>query len=501
MQCYVGVDIGTSNTKASIVDAAGKVLVQHIEPNPMLTERPGWSEHDMAQSWWAAPVACIRAALAACDIDPACIEGVMLSGMSPSLGLGSADGAPLRRGITQSDVRQPQRGVEDYGLSPWDHAQVNTYIIPRLLWVKENEAQTYAAVRKLFMAHSYLCYRLSGRYCIDFNTACWLTPLFDRERRQFDRAALDAIGLHDCALPDVLSPIDVAGEITPEAAKATGLAVGTKIMVGTGDFYLSQMASGMRDPGDAMLYFGSVGIMLACAEPAMSFLRKPSQVGMAGDPFLMGPIFPVSGLLLQWYIENFAPNARALASTENRSALALMDARAAQVPIGAERLLFLPHLHGERNPDVDPNARGVLYGLTMNHGPEHVYRALMESFLYSVRRAMEAMGERGQIISVKHLFVSGGGARSALWRQMTSDILGYDLSYIAGFDEAFAGAYLAAMGCGAFADEEAFYSEWLPGAETATPNPADRQKYEKVYRSYGRLSDLLRGSYKDILDF
>ncbi len=501
MQCYVGIDIGTSNTKASIVDGAGRVLAQHAEPNVMLTERPGWSEHDMTQSWWAAPVACVRAALAASGVDPARIEGVMLSGMSPSFGLGGEDGTPLRPGITQSDVRQPQRGIEDYGLTPWDHAQVNTYIIPRLLWVKENEAQTYAAVRKLFMAHSYLCYRLSGRYCIDFNTACWLTPLFDRERRQFDRSALDAIGLRDCALPDVLSPIDVAGEITPEAAAATGLAAGTRIMVGTGDFYLSQMASGMRNPGDAMLYFGSVGIMLACAEPAMSFLHKPSQVGMVGDPFLMGPIFPVSGLLLQWFMERFAPAAKAQADARNMSALALLDEQAARVPIGAEKLLFLPHLHGERNPDVDPHARGVLYGLTMNHGPEHVYRALMESFLYSVRRAMEAMSERGQMVPIKHLFVSGGGARSPLWRQMTSDVLGHDLSYIAGFDETFAGAYLAAMGCGAFADEKTFYDHWLPGAETATPDPVDREKYNKVYSSYGELSDLLRNSYKNILNF
>ncbi|RGX54961.1 MULTISPECIES: FGGY-family carbohydrate kinase [Anaerotruncus] len=501
MRTFISVDVGTTNTKASLVNEAGKVLAQHAVMHVMKTTVSGWSEHDMEQNWWGDGVECIRRVLAESAIDPASVQSVMLSGMSPSIGITDENGKPLRMGITQSDIRRPKGRLEDFGLTPWDHVGVNTYLLPHLLWVKENEPEVFAGIRKVFFAHSYLCYRLTGHYCIDFNTSCWMTPLFDREKRCYVREAFDAMGLDKCEMPEVYSPLEIAGSLTDEAAAATGLTKATRVLVGTGDFYLSQMASGLRNAGDAVLYFGTVGTLLACAEPAVSFLTKPSQVGRKGDPVLMGPIFPVSGVLLEWFSENFAKQECEEAKTAGMSPLQYLDKQAEKIPIGSNKLIFLPHLNGERTPDNDPFARGVLYGLDLNHKVPHVYRAIMESFCLSVRHALEGMEAEGKMIPVKKLAVGGGGAKSPLWRQMTSDCLGVPQSYVSGADETFAGAYVAAMAVGIFENEEAFYRDWLSNAIETTPIPENVAQYNHVYEVYKNTYHALKGSYSKLQSF
>ena len=177
-----------------------------------------------------------------------------------------------------------------------------------------------------------------------------------------------------------------------------------------------------------------------------------------------------------------------------------LDCEAAKVPIGCENLILLPHMYGERNPTNDPYARGVLYGLSINHAPIHIYRAIMESYCYSVRHALTAMEKNNEIIHLDNIFVSGGGAKSKLWRQMTSDILKCDTYFYQKADETRAGAYLAAMGAGYFDNVDTFYKNWLCECEYTSTNIDDSIKYDKVYKIYENIYERLKGSYKSLTD-
>lgn len=500
MRTFISCDVGTTNCKASLVTEEGTLLAQHSIMHLMKSPHVGWSEHDMEENWWGDGVNCIRAVVEESGVDPASVQSIMLSGMSPSIGITDENGTPLRMGITQSDGRVPEGKLEDFGLTPWNHVGVITYLLPHLIWVRENEPDIFSQIKKIFFSHSYLCYRLTGHYCIDFNTSCWMTPLFDQENLCYDRENFDKLGLTQCELPDVYSPLEIAGTLTEAAVAATGLLPGTKVLVGTGDFYLSQMASGLRSGGDAVLYFGTVGTMLACTKPADCFLHAPALVGLPGDPVLLGPLFPVSGVLLEWFCENFAGKECGQAREKNMKALQYLDQLAEEIPIGSDRLIFLPHATGERTITDDPVARGVFYGLSLNHKVPHLYRAIMESFCLSVRHALEVLGSRGQDIPVKRLAVGGGGATSALWRQITSDCLNVSQTYVPGADETFAGAYIAAMGSGIYDDISGFYDTWLSDAVRTEPIPENVEKYNHVYQAYVNTFDALKGTYCKLQD-
>lgn len=498
-ELFISVDIGTTNTKGALMDAGGRLLSSHSIGHLVQSPQPGWAEHDMEQNWWLDAVRIIRRLMEDSGVRPEGVRSIMVSGMCPSIGLTDEEGRPLRNGITQSDIREPEHTLFDFGVTPWDHCEKSTYIIPRLLWVRENEPEEYGKVRKLFYAHSYLYYRLTGCYAIDFNTACWVTPLFNPQKKEFDPQVLAEIGLGLCELPQVKSPIDANCFLSEEAAELTGLTTNTRVCVGTGDFYESLMAAGVRGRGDGMLYFGSVGMYFGMAEDLSVFLKKPTMMGLPKDPIEMGPAFPVSGILLEWFRAEFAKAESVQAKNDRKNFFAWMDEKAARLPIGADRLIFLPHLNGERNPAKDPHARGVLYGLRLDHSVTHVYRAIMESYCYSVRQAMEEMVKNGEVTPVHRISVSGGGAKSALWRQITSDVLGVETIYNPCGEETLAGCYLAAMGAGYFSDLDPFYQQWLQSGTIKTvPIPANEELYDKVYGMYQRIYGCLSGTYQGL---
>ena len=496
MDWFISIDIGTTNTKGALMNTEGHVGAHYSIAHLVQSPESGWAEHDMEQNWWLDPVSIIRKLLLDSDVNPNDIRAVMLSGMSPSLGFTDEVGVPLRKGITQSDIRTPVHTLEDFGITPWDHSKKSTYIIPRLLWIMENEPEIYSKIRKIFFAHSYLYYRLTSVYAIDFNTPCYVTPLYNCEKRKFDRNVFDAIGLTNCELPLVKSPINADATISAEAATLTGLSKQTKICVGTGDFYETMMAAGLKNPGDGLLYFGSVGMYFGLAEDISSFLRKPTQMGQPNDPLEMGPIFPVSGILLEWYIKNFAKLESQQAIAAGASIYSILDDEASKLPIGADKLLFLPHLNGERNPAIDPYAKGVLYGLRLDHGVANVYRAIMESYCFSFRHAMEEMIKKGEISSINRVSLSGGGAKSPLWRQITSDVLGVETVFIPKSEETTAGCYLAAMSCGVYDTMDVFFEQWLKtGSICTVPIEENRTKYDLVFNLYKSIYERLRGSY------
>lgn len=495
---FISIDIGTTNTKGSLFDINGNKIAQHSICHLVQSVHPGWAEHNMETDWWLSAVHVIKQLVSLSSVNPQAIKSIMLSGMCPSLGVTDERGTPLRNAITQSDIRQPKRTLEDYGLKPWNHSAKSTYIVPKLLWIKENEPEIFAKIRKIFMSHNYVFFRLTGRYCTDFSTPCWLTPLYDKEKCEFNREAFKALSLDLCQTPEVYSPIEASGNILPEIAALTGLSHDTKVLTGTMDFYLSLMSGGVRNNGDGMLYFGSVGLCVACAEPLPVFLEKPVEMGLPGDPLNMGPIFPVSGILLEWYRSNFLQKQSDAAVINGKNIYAELDCEAAKVPIGCEKLILLPHMYGERNPTHDPYAKGVLYGLSINHTSIHIYRAIMESYCYSVRHALTAMEKNNEIVHLDNIFVSGGGAKSKLWRQMTSDILKCDTYFYQKADETRAGAYLAAMGAGYFDNVDIFYKNWLGECKYTSTNIDDSIKYDKVYKIYENIYERLKGSYKSL---
>jgi xylulokinase len=462
----LGLDIGTSSCKGVLADTKGNIKASLTTKHTISQPQPGWAEHNPEENWWREIITIIKHCLATSLINPKDIAGISAGGLVPSLCPLDAQGNIVRPAILYRDNRAVNEVYElnkqfNLALGPAD-------VTPKLYWLKKHEPENYQKTKIVLNAHSYLVYKLTGQPNTDCDIAGIFGEVFDLDRLEWRFDLFKSMGLNPEVLPPIYRPTDIVGRVTAEAAAATGLAPGIPVVAGNGDSFMSLLGAGVVDPGDAMLYFGTAGTLLACVKSLAEAASGPA-INSGSVEFLANIL--TGGELTRWFREE-------LQLAEPKLDYAVLDSLAEKIPPGSEGLIMLPHLMGEKTPGNNPLARGAILGLTTAHTGVHVYRALMESFGYALLHSLEQTD-----VQIKRLVATGGGARSPLWRQIITDILGMPLEYISKSDAALGNAYFAGFSLGFFPGFATMKSEWLKVDRVTVVNP----EVNKVYRQYFHL--------------
>ncbi|GAA4067073.1 FGGY-family carbohydrate kinase [Nonomuraea soli] len=457
----LGVDIGTSSSKGVLLSPDGAVLATATREHRTSTPGPGWFEHDAEQVWWR------DFAHIVAELGRPGLAAVAVSGIGPCVLPATADGTPLRPAIlygvdtraTEQIEAQNRRYLEI--LQRCGSPLTSQAVGPKLEWLREHEPDTWARTRRLFMAHSWIVHELTGAYVLDHHSASQCAPLYEPHRWIEDWAAEIAPGLE---LPRLLWSGEVAGTVTAGAAARTGLPEGLPVLAGTIDAWAEAHSAGVREPGDVMLMYGTTMFIVQVLASRATSPHLWGTVGLTPGTFNLAAGTATSGAVTSWL------------SDLTGTGFAELTAEAAAVPPGCEGLLMLPYFAGERTPLFDPDARGVLIGLTLRHGRGHLYRAALEATAFAVRHNLEVMPAPRRLVAV------GGGTRGGLWAQIVSDVLGLPQDLPAHtIGAAYGDAMLAAQALGIDT------GGWNPVATTIRPDPA--ASYDERYRLYRRLHE------------
>jgi len=491
-ELLLGVDIGTYSSKGGLVGEDGRVAASAAVEHELSLPRPGWAEHDAEKVWWGDFRALVRELLARPGIQARRIAGVGLSTISPAVVAVDEQGLALRPAILYGiDKRATAEGEELAALTGASLSSQSA--APKLLWIRRHEPEVWARARRILNGAGYLVLRLTGQAVLDVYDACLFAPFFDPGTRAWS-AELAAQLAPAEMMPRPCWTCEVAGRVTPEAARATGLSEGTPVITGTADAAAEAVAAGLSAVGDLMLMYGSSTFFIL----RTAALRQPP--GFWASPFLEPDTFVVAGgtatagSLSRWFRDNFAPEERAAERAGGANAYEALAALAASSPPGSRGLVVLPYFAGERTPLLDPQARGVAFGLGLGHTRAALYRALLESVGYSIRHNVEALAEQG--CRAERILAVGGGTRNLPWMQMVSDIAGISQLLPGEHSGASYGdAFLAGVGIGLFSGTGQS-GRWVRPRGTLRPDPAARGLYDGCYRVYRELyrrnADLMR---------
>ena len=490
MRYLLGLDVSTTGSKALLIDETGAVVASHSTPNPISQPYPLWSEQDPAD-WWNGIVHSTRTVLEKID-DPGAIQGIGLTAQMHGLVILDADGNVLRPSILWNDQRTqaecdeitatvgPERLIQLTG-----NRALTGFTAPKILWVRKHEPDVYAKIAHVLLPKDFIRFKLTGEYKTDLAGASG-TLLLNVAQRQWSNEVLKALNIPTEWMPKVHEGPEVTGVVNAEAAKITGLKAGTPVVGGGGDQSAQATGVGAVQPGTVALTVGTSGVVFA---PLASYAYEPEGRlhafchAVPGQWHFMGVMLSAAGSL-QWYRDTLAPGEDFGALTDE----------AAGIAPGAEGLIFLPYLTGERTPHPDPLARGAFVGLTARHTRAHMTRAVLEGVAFGLRDSFELIknSDAGLINEVR---ASGGGARSPVWRQILADVFNTPLVVAEAIEgAAYGAALLAGVGGGVWPDVLSAAQQTVKLGERVEPGP-NASAYEPVYRLYRDLYPTLKGAF------
>lgn len=476
MGLLLGVDIGTSGSKAVLVTEDGALVAQAVREHGVARPHPGWVEHDAISVWWQDFLA-LTGELIEQASEP--IVAIGCSGIGPCLLPVDSRDRPLRPAIlygvdtrataeiAAQEAEYGAAGVLERCASPLTTQAIG----PKLAWLRRHEPEVYAATRRWFMASSYLAFRLTGEYVLDHHSASQSVPLYDSREHAWIEPWCEQIA-PGLAWPRLVWPAEVAGAVTEAAAEQTGLPVGIPVIAGTVDAWAEAVSAGAIQPGDVMLMYGTTMFLVNTVSSRVSHPKLWGTVGAFPGIYNLAGGMTTSGAVTDWL--------RRLTGADYPTLIA----EAAQAGVSADGLLMLPYFAGERTPLYDPDARGVLVGMTLRHERGHLYRAALEGTAFGVRHILEAMKSGGG--DLRRLVAVGGGTTGELWTGIVSDVLQrpQDLPRHT-IGAAYGDTFLAAVGTGSAVPSD--IATWNPVAHTVSPNPQNAETYDLLYQHYRRL--------------
>ena len=501
----LGVDVGTYSSKGVLVDTGGQVVADHQVPHGMDMPQPGHFEHHADGVWWQDFREIVRNLLTKSGARPGQILGIGTSAIGPCVLPLDGEGRPLRPGILygidgraskEIDHLEKVLGREDIFQKSGTHLDTQA-CDPKILWIRRNEPEVYARTRWFLTSQSYLVYRLTGRVTMDNYSACGYAPLFDIRRSEWYGHVADHITPVD-RLPKITWSCEIAGEVTVEAARETGLARGTPVITGTIDAAAEAVSAGVAEVGDMMCMFGSSIFFILKTEKRVKTQHFWSASFLEPETFAFMGGMSTSGSLTTWFRDRFAQGEVTKEKSGGESAYAALAREAAQSLPGANGLIALPYFEGERTPLNDPQAKGVLFGLGLTHTRGDIYRALLEGVGYGIRHNMEVMGKEG--VTPGRVIAVGGGTQNPLWMQSVADIANVELviprqSVGASYGDAF----MAGVGVGLFKNL-GDVTRWVEKGRVVIPNPETHRRYGPQYRIFRSLYDNTRHLMHDLSD-
>ncbi|MPZ09509.1 MAG: xylulokinase [Kiloniellaceae bacterium] len=490
MPALLGVDLGAGSLKATLIDETGRTLAEAAAPIASQTPKPGWSEQNPAE-WWQALTAAVPQVLAKAGLPAGGIAAVGLSAGAHIAVLEDADGEVIRPAIMWNDQRsiQEARELHDRAGETIIATGLNranpTWSLCQLAWLQKHEPDAVARTKRLYLAKDWLRSRLTGDWTTDYSDALGAL-MSDVATRSWSPDLCDLIGWDMASLPPVRQPEEIAGRVSAAAARATGLAEGTPVVVGANDTTVELYGAGAIEPGQGAIKLATAGVVfLACDRPEV---HPP----VSCYPHIMpGLWYMASGINAcatahRWVRDTF------FAELPPETAFAEMDRLAAGIAPGADGLIFHPYLLGERAPHWDPKLRGDFIGLTLGHGRAHFARACYEGIAFALNDVLLAARQLSGA-TFGDMCLLGGGARSATWRQIIADVTGLTMKVPANGDASFGAALVAGVGGGVFADPAAAVRQCCRIVEENRPDAGRHAAYGRTFEIYDEARRVLTG--------
>jgi xylulokinase len=490
---FLGIDVSTTSSKALLIDERGQTVAVASSPHTLQTPRPLWSEQDPLE-WWQAASASIRAVLQQACVTGEAVTAIGLTGQMHGLVLLDDAGNVLRPAIlwndqrtqTQCDAIHKRIGRQKF-IRLTGNVAVPSFTAPKILWVAEHEPQVYAQARHVLLPKDYIRYRLTGEYAMDKADGSG-TVLFDIRTRTWSPEVLAALQIDPGWMPPTYEGPEFTGAVSTEAASLTGLKPGTPVAAGGGDQAAQAVGVGAVEAGILALTLGTSGVVFTATPAPLVEPEGRLDAFCHAVPGLwnfMGVMLSAAGSL-QWYRDTLAPGV----SFDN------LTHEAQNVPPGSEGLQFLPYLSGERTPYPDPLARAAWIGLTLRHTRGHMTRAVLEGVAFGLKDSFELIQQAG-LGEIRQVRISGGGARSALWRRILASVFESELVTVNTSEgAAYGAALLAGVGAGAWASVGEACAATVSITGEDQPDPAWAEQYRESYALYRALYPALKSSFE-----
>jgi xylulokinase len=473
---FLGIDVGTGSSKAVLVAEDGRVVDSASVAHEISLPQPNWAEFDAAGTGWV-EVATLCGELFSRH-DASAVTGVCVSAMGPCLVVTDGYLTPLRPailyGIDSRAAEEIQELTEQFGagriFADCGKVLSSQAVGPKLRWISKHEPGVFARARRWFSLSSFLVAKLTGEYVLDHHTASQCDPLYDLKRNAWNSARAAVIVEH-LPMPRLAWPSDVVGQVTAAAAKATGIPAGVPVCAGTVDAWAEAMSAGVRSAGDVMLMYGSTMFFVELLGSYRAHEKLWTTAGVERGTLSLAAGMSTSGSLTAWMRDLFGgPSFETLV------------AEADSVPLGSDGLLILPYFAGERTPVFDPDARGLIVGLTLRHRRGHLFRAGYEGVGFGVRQILEFLENAGE--PIHRVIAVGGGTKARLWTQIVSDITGRtQIVPEQTIGASYGDALMAAIGTGAVPPE----TDWAQTSASVAPDPGRHNAYETFYDTYRQL--------------
>jgi xylulokinase len=492
MAYFLGIDTSTTSSKALLIDEQGNVIAVASNPHTLQTPKPLWSEQD-PHEWWEAVSASIRFVLEKAGIGGERVGAVGLTGQMHGLVLLDEAGNVLRPAILWNDQRTQSQCDEIHRIVGKEkfiritgNVALTGFTAPKILWVKENEPEVFAKAKHVLLPKDYVRYKLTGEYAMDKADGAG-TVLFDLKARDWSEEVLSTLDIPRAWMPKTFEGTDFTGTVSEEAARLTGLKVGTPVAAGGGDQAAGAVGVGAVEPGIIGLTVGTSGVVFATTPSAL--IEPEGRLhafchAVPGMWHFMGVMLSAAGSL-QWYRDTLAPG---ISFDE-----LLKDAES--IPVGSEGLQFLPYLSGERTPHPDPLARGAFIGLTLRHSRAHMTRAVLEGVAFGLKDSFTLIQNAG-LGKITQVRGSGGGTKGALWRQIMASALEAELVTVNTTEGgAYGAALLAGVGAGTWKSVAEACTACIRITGSTQPVPAESEAYLKSYEVYRELYPALKQSF------
>jgi xylulokinase len=497
----LGIDVGTSGTRALILDEHGTVLASGTEEHAnFASPQPGWAEQD-PRDWWRAAALAVRKALQASGISAESIAAVGFSGQMHGAVLLDENNEVIRPALIWCDQRTEAQSKElertvglDRLIQLTCNPPLTNFTLTKLLWVREHEPQNWQRVRKIMLPKDYVRLRLTGESAIDVADASG-TLMLDVAHRTWSSEVLSKTGIDVMLLPKLFESQDICGILSQAGADATGLRAGTQVVAGAGDQAAGAVGMGITRAGVVSATIGTSGVVFAATDrPSLDPKGRLHTFchAIPGRWHVMG-VTQAAGLSLRWFRDRFGAG-----PDDARDPYERMTAEAATVPAGSEGAFWAPYLMGERTPHLDPFARAAFVGLSASHTRAHLIRAVLEGVTYSLKDTFSIFNEIQ--VPVERIRLGGGGARSPLWQQIQADVYAHEVEILKAEEgAAYGAAILAGVGAGCWKSVDEACDATVRVAKRVSANKENSAAMQRDYQTYRRIYPALHSIFAENL--
>ncbi len=501
MAYVIGVDCGTSGTKTVLFDELGTVIASKTIEYPMYQPKNGYAEQ-WPGDWANAMINTVKAVMAQSGVSKDDVKGIGISGQMHGLVMLDKDNNVIRPSIIWCDQRTEKEVAwmnENVGEKKLIEITANPaltgWTAAKILWVKNNEPENFEKIAHILLPKDFLRFVLTNEYATEVSDSSGM-QLLDVPNRKWSDELLDAFGIDKSWLGKVYESCEITGTLTKSMADELGLNEGTIVVGGAGDNAAAAIGTGVCEDGKAFTTIGTSGVVFAHTSNISIDPKGRVHTCCAAVPnswHVMG-VTQGAGLSLKWFRDNFCGSEKETAKYMGVDEYYLMDKQAETVPVGANRLLYLPYLMGERTPHLDPNARGVFFGLSAMHTKKEMLRAVMEGVSYSLRDCVEVFREMN--INVSDMMACGGCGSSPLWRSMLADLYNCPVKTAASKEGPALGvALLALTGAGVYSSVPEACAAVVKTDKIQQPDAAKVPDYERYYQLYREIYPALKAEF------